>query len=769
MKKLFRISGFVAAVLMMVSFGHKSEASHFQGSDLTYTCVAPGTYVVTFRVFRDCSGATLPTSASLNMRSPGCNTGRSVNMTQIAGSTSIGNLYCPQLGLPQCTSNGKPNFETVSFSATVTFSAAEQNCPNWIFSTTNNARPSIENLVNSSSQDLYSEAYVNLGTPAAPYNNNSPEFNPLNVPIPLVCVNQNVFYSLNANEADGDSLSYELAQPLGTGGTPIPYGPAPGGGIITNPSPKPPYNTGANQQFAILQGGLTTFTITWPLPSYNLDWNHITPPNTVPDKIITATPFFNLDPISGQLTFRPSVYYPNTPSSAGRNKYAVVVKIKEWRNVNGVWVNVGYIRRDILFLVEDCSGNIPPVTTVPPIPPKFEVELNDTLVKVQTCNTTRILYKFQDQQDNVTITVDTAKVRATLPNGSMKVFNNGTKKVEAELFITPDVSDANKTYLIPIKIEDDACPIKGITNQVYRIQVRKQSLARVVGNQSREICLGKTTDLDVNLNRPDSLLNQPTSYSYQWSLHPTTPNGDGLPSVTNQRMITVKPTKTTRYLLTASNVTKGGCTDTTSVLVKVNPNPIINDIKVGYAQGREDIIFGRDAQITVSLGNADTTGFKFRWSPGANMKASNGRPDSTILKELVNPDSANVNSPNYKKPGYLVLNPKVTSLKTRTFKLTVTSETECESSKEVEVKVGPFFLPNVITPNGDGKNDFFEYKGIEPNTSLQIFNRWGVLVKDYKSYDNSFNGKGVSDGTYYYILKEPNGGKSFKGWFDIVK
>ncbi len=75
----------------------------------------------------------------------------------------------------------------------------------------------------------------------------------------------------------------------------------------------------------------------------------------------------------------------------------------------------------------------------------------------------------------------------------------------------------------------------------------------------------------------------------------------------------------------------------------------------------------------------------------------------------------------------------------------------------------------VITPNGDGINDYLEIVGIEkyPVNTVEIFNRWGVLVFKTNGYNNSSNSfKGVSNGrsvlnqskklpsaTYYYIIK----------------
>ena len=81
----------------------------------------------------------------------------------------------------------------------------------------------------------------------------------------------------------------------------------------------------------------------------------------------------------------------------------------------------------------------------------------------------------------------------------------------------------------------------------------------------------------------------------------------------------------------------------------------------------------------------------------------------------------------------------------------------------------PMEVFNGVTPNGDGLNDELVLKGIEcyPGNSVEIYNRWGVLVyetKDYNSNGNTF--KGISEGrvtikgdsklptgTYYYIIK----------------
>src|SRR6478752_10823513 len=120
MKKILHLSSILVAFLL-VCFAQRSEASHFQGGDLTYSCVAPGTYVVNLKLYRDCSGATAPASATLNMKSPGCNNGRNVTMNKV-GTTRIGDPYCASIP-KTCTSSGRTNYEEVTFTTTVTFTA----------------------------------------------------------------------------------------------------------------------------------------------------------------------------------------------------------------------------------------------------------------------------------------------------------------------------------------------------------------------------------------------------------------------------------------------------------------------------------------------------------------------------------------------------------------------------------------------------------------------------------------------------------------------
>ena len=66
-------------------------------------------------------------------------------------------------------------------------------------------------------------------------------------------------------------------------------------------------------------------------------------------------------------------------------------------------------------------------------------------------------------------------------------------------------------------------------------------------------------------------------------------------------------------------------------------------------------------------------------------------------------------------------------------------------------------LPNIFTPNGDGKNDLFRpasYKFVD-KVDMKIYNRWGNLIFQTDDpdilWDGTVNGKNVPGGVYYYV------------------
>ncbi len=86
-----------------------------------------------------------------------------------------------------------------------------------------------------------------------------------------------------------------------------------------------------------------------------------------------------------------------------------------------------------------------------------------------------------------------------------------------------------------------------------------------------------------------------------------------------------------------------------------------------------------------------------------------------------------------------------------------------------------FYIPNVITPNGDGQNECFgaiiKNYDIKCVPEMHIYNRWGELVfrNDKYCWDgtDSRNGKQLADGTYFYLITI--GGKFYKGTVTLLR
>ncbi|MCU0418327.1 MAG: gliding motility-associated C-terminal domain-containing protein [Cyclobacteriaceae bacterium] len=106
--------------------------------------------------------------------------------------------------------------------------------------------------------------------------------------------------------------------------------------------------------------------------------------------------------------------------------------------------------------------------------------------------------------------------------------------------------------------------------------------------------------------------------------------------------------------------------------------------------------------------------------------------------------------------------------------------------KDVDGSDAGFLPPNVITPNADGRNDYFAMEGFDPGEEgesyddrvnlpkdnctsrfeeVQIFNRWGNVV--FRSRQRNFRWYAANQpvGVYYYFLKYTS--KEYKGSLSV--
>ncbi|HEV7232111.1 MAG TPA: PKD domain-containing protein, partial [Bacteroidia bacterium] len=127
-----------------------------------------------------------------------------------------------------------------------------------------------------------------------------------------------------------------------------------------------------------------------------------------------------------------------------------------------------------------------------------------------------------------------------------------------------------------------------------------------------------------------------------------------------------------------------------------------------------------------------------------------------------------------------VPNPIVRPEETTTYTLTLTDMNGCKNSNIVTVTILDNFkllIYNVVTPDGDGKNDYWKIVNIDlyPDATVQIFDRDGQKVFEQTNYQNDWQGTykhdQLPDGTYYYIVSFANAGKAnnYKGSITLLR
>ncbi len=324
----------------------------------------------------------------------------------------------------------------------------------------------------------------------------------------------------------------------------------------------------------------------------------------------------------------------------------------------------------------------------------------------------------------------------------------------------------------------------------------------------------------VTLFAPDSM-----HYSYVWS-----PGGQTSPS------ITVRATETKTYSVTITDINTGESCISAPFELEVRPRfeVAFEQMQLTCTNGDNDN--GNTAMIRANA-SGDAENYTYRWQVRP-LQIAPGNPQLAIgLKAhlwyyletedsfgcrqldsfyteaylnpdvivLADPDTAYIQNPfiefsfenltageiditshfwNFgdESPESTLLTPRhlYTEEGDYTVILTVYNPQGCDTVFAKEVKVMPIKLkiPNVITPNGDGFNDYFVITEAPPGednsnnslksmhsgahkplsayylrTTLVIFNRQGRKVFESTNYQNDWDGGNLKDGVYFYVLQ----------------
>ncbi len=83
-------------------------------------------------------------------------------------------------------------------------------------------------------------------------------------------------------------------------------------------------------------------------------------------------------------------------------------------------------------------------------------------------------------------------------------------------------------------------------------------------------------------------------------------------------------------------------------------------------------------------------------------------------------------------------------------------------------------VPKFFTPNDDGYNDFWTIRNLDPETNarINIFNRYGKLLKQFdpklEGWDGKHNGRNLPATDYWYTI-EFDTGRIFRGHFSLLR
>lgn len=186
-----------------------------------------------------------------------------------------------------------------------------------------------------------------------------------------------------------------------------------------------------------------------------------------------------------------------------------------------------------------------------------------------------------------------------------------------------------------------------------------------------------------------------------------------------------------------------GGTDSLQVTVKVAFIPLVVTIKADKDVTSLPKYAG--AQLT-AVTNYPSTTPKYTWADAAGITGSR----NTIVL-------------------------RVSPVQPTMYAVTAMNDNGCTATSQILVTPAQErSVSNVLTPNGDGKNDTWIIWGItkNPNNSVKVFDRNGRLVFSQKNYSNNwdgrYNGKPLEEGAYYYVVDFGDGQPPVSGMLTIV-
>jgi hypothetical protein len=471
----------ILLTFLILIIQNKSFASHMMGADISYQCISPGVYKIVAKVYRDCRGIPFNSPSFTMFCETNIGSSSALNYTR----TAINDIT------PTCSSGTNPCSPTNStsgegieehiFEATVDFNTnpfkamRDAGCCRFKMQVSQCCRNGAITTI--SPGNFYTDAMIDVCNINKSNNkcNTAPQ---LSIPpVAYLCCNQPFTFNNGVREVvDGDSLSYQLVNPLS--------------GNNTNEN----YSGSFNSQIP-----MTPFC----------------PPNP---GTINCRPLPNAKPPRGfyfDLETGDIVFTPTKCDETG----VIVIQVNEWRinpewltdKTKTKWMLIGYTRRDMQLIVKTCPDNNPPYFTGSN---KFGV-----------CEGGRVCFDVVSKDDpflpNQT-RPDTTKLTWNngIPGASFTIKNPTEREKIAEFCWQTKIGDARPNpYTFTATAKDDACPKPAQANKGYNVTVSPKA------RDTRKYDLLACGRLKFNAIPFDTVNYEGKNYRYRYTIRDSTNSG----------------------------------------------------------------------------------------------------------------------------------------------------------------------------------------------------------------------------------------------------
>jgi gliding motility-associated-like protein len=569
------------------------------------------------------------------------------------------------------------------------------------------------------------------------------------------CAGETFYYDFAGQDPDGDSLAYDMVTPLnGHANT-----------AQSKPAPLPgPYSL-----------------INW-LPGYSAT------------NQILGTPALSIGARTGRLTVQPTRL----------GLFVFGVRCQEFRR----GVKIGETRRDFQLQVLNCPRNAAPSVRMLPgttgnvayVPGRDTLRLTPTGPRC-----VRLRFTDPDNAAQLTLSLHSVNYTGALPNFTTSisgmVHSAGRPDTLVATLCFPDCLDTKgQVNYLDVIVADNGCSLpKRDTLRVAIIAIPTPNslptLTHTAGTAlPLHVRVGQTLTFDLLATDPDS---DPITYALTGNngfapgsvgavLTPQAQSGTQRAARFSWPItcaaVTDPPGQVRELVFTASTITPCGVrqvapTVTIPVIVDYsNVPPVLTSTFPPDSAGGPPLIrmdLGRPYNATLTGLDADrdalvlsATGQGFNLADVGMRFTATGGPGQANATFSWLPAC----------DGVSVVNGVAREL-TVVFQL---QESTCRAqpqTRTVRFAVAPpkapeFNPPNVITPNGDDKNQFFTMPTLPPDfcdarfADVKIFSRWGRQVYQSAAREFQWAGEGTG-GVYYYVVTFVNG-KRYKGWVEVV-